>query len=48
MKELRRKGFATHPDPESCVCHRKVTGEALTGESAGQRVTTLSLFCQGL
>ena len=36
MKELYRKGLATHSDPESCVGHRKVSGEALTGESAGQ------------
>jgi len=36
MKELHRKGLAIHPDPESCVGHRKVAGEALTGESAGQ------------
>lgn len=36
MKELYRKGLATHSDPESCVGHREVSGEALTGESAGQ------------
>ena len=36
MKELHREGRATHPGPESCGCYRKVTGEALTGESAGQ------------
>ena len=36
MKELYREGVATHPDPESCVCNRKVVGEALTGGSAGQ------------
>ena len=30
------KGVANHIGPESCVCDRKVSGEALTGESAGQ------------
>jgi len=36
MKELYREGLATHPGPESCADNRKVVGEALTGESAGQ------------
>ena len=36
MKELHRKGLATHPDPESCADSRKAVGEALTGENAGQ------------
>jgi RNA-directed DNA polymerase len=36
MKESHRKGVATHPDPESCVCRRKATGEALTGAQAGR------------
>jgi RNA-directed DNA polymerase len=36
MKELYRKGLANHPGPESCVGHREVSGEALTGEDAGQ------------
>ena len=35
MKESYRKGLASHPGPESCVGHRKVAGEALTGENAG-------------
>ena len=36
MKELYRQGLANHSDPESCAGHRKVAGEALTGEDAGQ------------
>lgn len=41
MKELGRKGLATHSDPEACICNRKVAGEALTGEIVGQ-----SLSCE--
>lgn len=36
MKESYRKGLASHPDPESCVCDGNVTNEALTGAHAGQ------------
>lgn len=36
MRESYRKGIATHPDPESCAGHRKVSGEALTGAQAGR------------
>ena len=36
MKEPHKKGVANHLDPESCVRNRKVPGEALTGENAGQ------------
>ena len=35
MKESHRKGAANHPDPESCVRHREVRCEALTGARAG-------------
>jgi hypothetical protein len=35
MKESRRKGIASHPDPESCVASRKAGREALTGAHAG-------------
>lgn len=35
MKVLDEKGVATHLDPESCVAHREVCGEALTGETVG-------------
>ena len=31
MKESRREGIASHPDPESCVASRKAGREALTG-----------------
>ena len=36
MKVSYGEDLANHIDPESCVCGRKVAGEALTGESAGQ------------
>src|SRR5215510_6637043 len=36
MKVLHREDLANHSDPESCAEHRKVQGEALTGEAAGQ------------
>ncbi len=36
MKVLNRKGIANHTGPESCVVHREVRNEALTGEPAGQ------------
>ncbi len=35
MKESYREGVANHSDPESCVTHRKVRREALTGAQAG-------------
>jgi hypothetical protein len=35
MKESRRKGTASHPDPESCVASRKAGREALTGAQVG-------------
>jgi hypothetical protein len=37
------EGAANHTGPESCVVHREVYGEALTGESVGQ----LSRCCGG-
>jgi hypothetical protein len=36
VKVLNSEGIATHTGPESCVVHREVQGEALTGESVGQ------------
>ena len=36
MKVLNSKGIASHAGPESCVAHREVRDEALTGEPAGQ------------
>lgn len=35
MKVLYRKGVTHHPGPESWGIHRKVSTQALTGESAG-------------
>ena len=36
MKVLNSKRIASHTGPESCVAHREVRDEALTGEPAGQ------------
>ena len=36
MQEPYKKGVANHLGPESCADGRKVMGEALTGEDAGQ------------
>jgi hypothetical protein len=36
VKVLNSKGIASHTGPESCVTHREVRDEALTGERAGQ------------
>jgi hypothetical protein len=36
VKVLCSEGIASHTGPESCVVHREVQGEALTGESVGQ------------
>ena len=36
MKVSNRKGIANQTGPESCVAHREVRDEALTGEPAGQ------------
>ena len=57
VKVLNRKGIANQTGPESCVAHREVRDEALTGEPAGQplsrentpkiRVPTLSLYADG-
>ena len=57
MKVSNRKGIANQTGPESCVAHREVRDEALTGEPAGQplsrentltiRVPTLSLYAEG-
>ncbi len=56
MRELYIEGLATHDDPESCVCVRKDTGEALTGARAGWPlsreiiaigVPTLSSYAEG-
>lgn len=39
MKESYRKGVANHPDPESCVGYREMSGEALTGAQAGRTLS---------
>ena len=36
MKVSDKKGIANQIGPESCVAHREVRDEALTGESPGQ------------
>ena len=36
VKVSNRKGIANQTGPESCVAHREVRDEALTGEPAGQ------------
>jgi hypothetical protein len=36
VKVSNRKGVANQTGPESCVAHREVRDEALTGEPAGQ------------
>lgn len=36
MKESYGEGVASHSGPESCVRHREVAGEALTGVHTGQ------------
>jgi hypothetical protein len=43
VKVLCSEGIANHTGPESCVLHREVQGEALTGESVGQPLSRESL-----
>jgi RNA-directed DNA polymerase len=40
MQEPYVKGVAHHHGPESCVARREARGEALTGESAGQPLSS--------
>src|SRR5262245_36473352 len=40
MQEPYQKGLANHLGPESCADGRKVMGEALTGEHAGQPLSS--------
>ena len=40
MQEPHKKGIANHLGPESCADDRKVVGEALTGEHAGQPLSS--------
>jgi RNA-directed DNA polymerase len=48
MKESHRKGVANHPDPESCVGHREVAGEALTGAQAGRAMRAAKSISSGV
>jgi len=47
MKVSYDEDLANHIDPESCVCGRKATGEALTGESAGRVLSRERGFAPG-
>ena len=40
MKESHGEGLASHTGPESCADGRKSAGEALTGEHAGQPLSS--------
>ena len=44
MKVPNRKGIANQTVPESCVAHREVRDEALTGELAGQPLSRESFI----
>jgi hypothetical protein len=47
MKEPYIEGVAIHDDPESCVCARKVAGEALTGAHAGAVLSRENTLIRG-
>ena len=47
VKVSNRKGIANQTGPESCVAHREVRDEALTGEPAGQLLSRESFNVQG-
>ena len=47
VKVSNRKGIANQTGPESCVAHREVRDEALTGEPAGQPLSRESFNVQG-
>jgi hypothetical protein len=40
MKEPHEKGLAIHLGPESCAGGGGIAGEALTGENAGQPLSS--------
>jgi hypothetical protein len=44
VKVLNSKGIASHTGPESCVAHRELRDEALTGELAGQPLSRESFI----
>ena len=47
MKVSNTKGIANQTGPESCVAHREVRDEALTGEPTGQPLSRESFNVQG-
>ena len=47
MKVSYGEDLANHAGPESCVCGRKASGEALTGESAGLVLSRERGFASG-
>ena len=47
MKVHNSEGIANQTGPESCVAHREVRDEALTGEPAGQLLSRESFNVQG-
>ncbi len=47
VKVLYGKGLASHTGPESCVSHREVRLEALTGEHTGQPLSRENRLNQG-
>jgi hypothetical protein len=47
VKVLNSEGIASHADPESCVVHREVRDEALTGKPAGQPLSRESKIRTG-
>ena len=47
MEVLDSKGVANHVVPESCVVHREVQREALTGVRAGQPLSRVRKFGPG-
>ena len=47
MKVSNREGIANQTGPESCVAHREVRDEALTGEPTGQPLSRESFNVQG-
>jgi hypothetical protein len=47
VKVSASKGLANHTVPESCVLHREVQGEALTGVRVGQPLSREKVMIQG-
>ena len=48
MKVRCDEGIANHIGPESCVVHREVHGEALTGECIGQPSSLENIYLRVL